>query len=174
MPNREHSRFTLRNAKVINRNFSGRKTDFNDEGNRNFCVVLTETEANQLAADGLLVKRDSRIEKGIDIEEGDERAPFLPVHLGYKFKPPRVVMVTPNGNRISLQKEDLSNLDNADIIKADVVINARYWEKPTGSGIKCWVKTLVIWIDEDELEAEYGLNEMLGKHGPVEEPDEDE
>lgn len=159
----EPMRLTVREAVLINRNFSGRKTDYNEEGNRNFCIVLDWEHAAKLKEDGWLVKYDSRIEKGEPIEEGTEKNPFLPAHLGYAFRPPKVIMIPPNGNKIRLDEEDLNNLDWADIIRADVVVTARHWEKAGRAGMKTWVKTLVVWIDEDELEAEHHLNEMHNK-----------
>lgn len=165
MANQEPMRITVRDALLINRNFEGRKTDYNDEGSQNFCVVLDFETAAKLKADGWNVKYDPRIERGEPIEEGDERHPFLPVQLGYKIRPPRVVMITPKGNKISLGQHDVSVLDWADIMKADIVINSSYWERVGKSGIKAYVKTLVVWIDEDELESEHGLNDMFGVHG---------
>lgn len=174
MPGHEPMRFTVRGAILINRNFSGRKTDFNAEGSRNFCIVLDFDTAEKLKAQGWNVKYDSRIERGEPIEEGTERNPFLPVQLGYKIRPPRIVMVLPNGNKVTLAKEDVGVLDWADIIKADAVVNSSYWEKAGKSGIKAYVKTLAVWIDEDEIETELGLNEMLGQHEETEDPDDAE
>ena len=45
----------LRNAQITFRNFSGQKKQFNEEGRRNFCVILDNETGEKMAADGTFI-----------------------------------------------------------------------------------------------------------------------
>lgn len=152
-------RVTVRDARIILRNFSGTGKPMNQEGNRNFCVVIDDPAvAQSMGESGWNIKTSNR-----PVEEGQELKPFIQVTVKYRdingqpVKPPRIVMMTSSGPR-TITEENVSHLDNVDIAKADVIFQERKWE----GGIKAYCKTLVIWIDEDELEIEHGLNSMVG------------
>ena len=79
----------IENARIIFRNFSGRETQFNRAGDRNFCVVIDDEKmAENLANDGWNMKiRRPR-------EEGDSPLRYIPVAVSYKNIPPKIYMVT--------------------------------------------------------------------------------
>lgn len=155
--------FQVDNAQLIFRNFSGRETDFNREGDRNFAVILDEDTAKVMLKDGWNVKYlASR-------EDGDPDTPYISVSVSFKNRPPRVVMVSSAG-KTDLTKDSVGVLDWADIRQADLICNAYAWEVGGKSGIKAYLKTLVVTIEEDELERRYKLNESAQQtHGPDEE-----
>lgn len=147
------TRVTVRDAELIWRNFEGRATKFKAEGNRSFNVVLDEETAQQLLADGWNVKtKEPR-------DEGDDPLHTLEIAVGYKFKPPRVVMITSN-SRVPLGEESVEVLDWADIRKVDLIFHAYNWEVGDKDGVKAYLKSMFVTIDEDELEQEYGVNEV--------------
>lgn len=148
------------------RNFSGQNSRFaSADVRRNFGVVLGHDLAAQLAADGWAVKYpDPRV-------DGEERDPYLVVHLGYKIRAPRVVMITSTG-RVELGENQVEVLDWCDIAEARFICNLRAWEREGKSGNKAWLKTLVVTVEEDELEIEYGLNSLIP--GVVPDGSEDE
>lgn len=145
--------FMLEDAQIIWRNFSGEARQYNVAGNREFSIVLTPEEAAGLAAEGWNVKeREPR-------EEGDEPLLYITVTVGYKFKPPRVTMVTSRA-RTPLDEERIGVLDWADIEKVDLIARAYEWSVNGKSGIKAYLQTLFVIINEDELELKYAINEV--------------
>lgn len=150
---------TFENARIIFRNFSGAETEYNPLGSRNFSLVLEPETAEKMAADGWNVKmRPGR-------EEGDEMLCHLPVAVGYKIRPPRVVLITSRG-RTNLGEEDLDILDWADIINVDMIIRASHWSKGGNSGVKAYLQSLYITIREDELELKYADTPEVGEEPP--------
>lgn len=145
----EISKVTIEDAQIIFRNFEGKAGPFNDEGKRRFSIVLPEDEANHLASQGWNVKR--RDPK----EEDDDVLIHLPVEVNYKNRPPHIVMLTSTG-RTTLTEDMVSILDFADIQKVDLVLNPYEWQMPSGtSGVKAYLKTMFVHVDEDDLERKY-------------------
>lgn len=141
---------TIENAQLIYRNFAGRQTVFNAEGDRNFGIVLDDP---QLIAD---LRRDKwNVKEKDPKEEGDESWFFLPVSVGYKFRPPVITRLTTSG-RMRITEELVEMLDYEDIILCDVTLNPYQWEMPSGAkGVKAYLKTMYITVEEDALEAKY-------------------
>jgi hypothetical protein len=139
----------IEDAKLMFRpNFSGTETETNDEGDRNFTVVLDEGTAEDLVRWGWNVKwRRAR-------EEGDVDIPYISVALGYKFRPPIVGMITKRG-RTYLSEDMVGLLDGAEIVLMDIIIRGVPWNNRGRSGIKAWLKTGFFTINEDYLQVKY-------------------
>lgn len=143
----------IENARIGFRNFSGRETQFNPAGKRNFCVFLDPDLATALDNDGWNVKWLT------PKDENDDPQPYLQVSVNYANLPPKVIMITSRGKTI-LDEESLSLLDWADIIEVDLIINPYNWVIQEGTknekrGIKAYVKSLYVTIAEDEFESKY-------------------
>lgn len=161
MPQRDDApRLKVDDAMFNFRNFSGKNSRFaSADVRRNFGVVLDAELAAKLKEDGWAVKYpDPRT-------DGEERDPYLVVHLGYKIRAPRVVMET-STNRTELGEAEVEVLDWADIAQAKFICTLRAWKmEETGkTGNKAWLKTMVVVVEEDELEIEYGLNQRMPGH----------
>jgi hypothetical protein len=144
----------LEGAQITYRNFEGRETAFNQKGSRNFAVLLNDEDAATLAADGWNVKYPKERPEEAE-EEGYIPHPFLPVALRFDIFPPRIVLITERG-RNPLDEKSVEMLDWADIVNVDLVIRPYAWELPNGKkGIKAYLKTMFVTIDEDPLEAKY-------------------
>ena len=110
------------NAQITWRNFSGRGSDFNREGARNFALIIPdETAANALSNDknkdgvGWNVKvRPPRV-------EGEDPFMFLKVKVKFTARGPKVYLKT-NGRLNQLDEDSISILDNVDIEKVDLDI----------------------------------------------------
>src|SRR5689334_13538701 len=144
--------FKVEDARIIFRNFAGRELAYNKEGDRNFCVILDDVAAKQMLDDGWNVKYLQ------PQEEGDEPTPYIQVKVSFKNRPPRVVLIT-DTSRTQLKESQLEVLDWADIRTADLIARSYEWEVGGKRGIKAYLQTLMITIEEDELERKYNIHE---------------
>ena len=138
----------IEDARLIFLNFAGKETEYNRQGDRNFGVILPEDVAQRMESDGWNIKwLKAR-------EEGDVDVPWVQVSVSFKNKPPKVVMVT-SRNRTILDEDTIEMLDYADIAKVDLILNPYSWTVRDASGIKAYLKTMFVTIEEDELELKY-------------------
>jgi len=143
---------TIENARIIFRNFAGKKSQYNREGDRNFNVIIPDAAmAQKLASDGWNIHvREPR-------EEGEQPEYRLPVAVGFNIRPPKVVMVTKRYQR-QLDESTISLLDDADIVKADMTLRPYNWEVKDRDGVKAYLKTLYVVVEEDEFADKYATS----------------
>lgn len=148
----ETATFMVEDARIIFRNFVGKEGQYNREGDRNFAVILDHDTAVQMLEDGWNVKYlEAR-------DEGDEDTPYISVSVSYKNRPPRVVLIT-SGGRTQLAEDAVEVLDYADIQTVDLIARAYHWAVGDKSGIKAYLQSLFVTIEEDALERKYRINE---------------
>lgn len=141
---------TFEDARIVFRNFAGEERKFNEEGKRNFALVLDPEEADAMEADGWKVKRKP------PREEGDDWFCFIPVTVSFKGRPPRLVMITKSKNRrTTLDEETAELLDIADIENVDLIIRPYDWEVNGNRGRKAYLQSIYVTIHEDDLEIKY-------------------
>lgn len=144
--------FKIEDARIIFRNFAGRELMYNKEGDRNFCAILDDVVAKQMLEDGWNVKYLN------PQEEGDTPTPYIQVKVNYKNRPPRIILIT-DTSRTQLKESQIDVLDWADIRTADFIARSYEWEVGGKSGIKAYLQSLFITIEEDELERKYQIHE---------------
>ena len=156
MPNKKPNKpplLKIGNARILFRNFAGREKKFNRKGDRNFCVVIEDpAQAQKLANDGWNIRvRPAR--------EG-EKDPlcYLPVAVRFDNYPPNIYMKT-RRNRTRLDEEAVESLDYAEIRDIDLIINPSVWEANGKTGIKAYLKTMYVVIEEDEFAEKYASDE---------------
>lgn len=149
----EAKTFMVEDARLIFRNFSGVESQYNRAGDRNFSVILDEKFADILLKDGWNVKMLSSKEDGV------EDTPYIQVAVGYKNRPPRIVMITSTG-RVNITEEMVGTLDWVDVLTVDLIARAYEWEVNGKTGIKAYLQSMFITIEEDPLERKYALMEM--------------
>lgn len=139
----------IENARLIFRNFAGKEQQYNSAGDRNFCVLLEPELAAQMRKDGWNVKELKAR------EEGDEPQAYVQVTVNYgKGRPPRCVLVSSRG-RSDLGPDEVEIFDWADIKQADIILRPYHWDVNGNQGIKAYLKTAFITINEDQLELKY-------------------
>ena len=143
---------TVKDARILFRNFSGKPTKFNSAGGkRTFCLVLPDDLAAQLEADGWNVKQTKPF-----MDQEPER--YIQVEVGYKGRPPRVVTITGEGKtqrKTDLTEETVGMLDYAEIKRIDLTINPYHWEVSGSTGVKAYLRSMFVTLVEDELEEMY-------------------
>lgn len=138
----------VENAQLIFRNFSGKEDKYNSAGDRNFCVVLDQGTADQMASDGWNIRTlDAR-------EEGDDVTFYIPVKVSFKNRPPRVVLISSTG-RTNLDEGSVEVLDYADMRNVDLIAQAYNWAVGDKTGKKAYLKSMFVTLEEDELERKY-------------------
>lgn len=147
-PNNDIGNLTFMGARIVFRNFAGKEGQYNREGDRNFALILNQDDADQMAAQGWNVKYLR------PREEGDQPQAYVPVSVSFKNKPPRVVMITSRG-RANIPEDMLDILDWVEIANIDLIISPYQWAVSGKTGIKAYLKSFFITIEEDELEKKY-------------------
>lgn len=155
----------IKGAKLIFKNFRGAADKFNAKGNRNFCVILSPEQADQLAHIGWNVKQLK------PREEGDLPTYYIKVNVQFDTvgKPPNVRMITKR-NQTRLDEDLVDLLDDAYIEKAN--IRFRPYEYDPGK-FSAYLVTLYAEVVEDDLGAEYADIPLAGSGGHVDRDDFD-
>jgi hypothetical protein len=144
--------FMIEDATIIFRNFSGKEGQYNREGDRNFAVIIPELDAKNLEADGWNVRYlEPR-------DEGDPPTPYISVAVNFNNRPPRVVLLT-STTRTQLDENSVEVLDWSDIKVADLIARGYEWNVNGKSGIKAYLQSLFITIEEDALEQKYAIHD---------------
>lgn len=173
----------LSGTRLIYPNFSGRKTDFNNEGDRNFGAAVDPDLAEQLREDGFRVKTLPAREEDPDSTPTD----WIKIKVNYNSSfPPKVYLIkvdpddpenTEKMVQTKLSEETISLIDilarSHAITHVDMNIRpSRYPARPNRpGGISCYLDALYVTIVDDPLERKYRDIRMT-EESPM--PDDDE
>lgn len=151
----DRDQIVMEGVTLIFKNFTGREAQYNQEGDRNFSVLLDPDVAKQMDEDGWHVKYLK------PREEGDEEQAYIQVSIKYRrrdgrrvVRPPRVVMIG-SRNRTDLTEDTVDVLDSVDIKTTDLIIRPSYWQVGDRSGVKAYLASMYVHIDEDPLAQKY-------------------
>ena len=151
-------------ARIIFRNFSGRGTQYNREGDRNFCVVIDDEDiANRLIEEGFNVKiRQPR-------EEGEEPFMYMKVNVKYHPKGSEFERLNPlaclisGRNRNMLDEESICCLDGIDIENVDLDLSGSNWNVQGRSGRSAYLSKIYVTQELDRFATRYAEDEFPGE-----------
>lgn len=160
----------IEDAHILYKNFSGNRDQYNP-GRRSFSVELAQDDAAVLENDGWNVRhRPTKSDPDVIIHT-------LPVQLRFDVYPPKIVMIGETSKRVTyLDESTVGQLDTAAIKSIDLMIRPREWTAVGKSGVKAYLKTAYITIEEDDLDLKYAdlLAECApdaGKEAPADDDD---
>lgn len=141
----------MEDVRLVFRNFTGKEGQYNQEGARNFGVILPDNIASAMERDGWNVKYLQPRET----EDEEEATPWLPVKINYRVgRPPQIYTITSRGKTL-MTEETVEQLDWAEITNVDLIVRPFHYDVGGRSGIAAYVQTLYATIEEDPLQRKY-------------------
>jgi hypothetical protein len=121
-------------------------------------VILPPDVAEAMSADGWNVKYLKPREE----DEDETETPWLSVSVAFdKGRPPKIMLVTSRGKTL-LDESTVEQLDWVDIAtdeagnpKVDMIVRPYFWDVSGRTGVKAYLQTMYVTIEEDELQQKY-------------------
>ena len=168
---------TFKDVTLRFKNFSGRETDFNAAGNRNFHVDLTEDMVDYLNNVELTTK-SGRTVKGANVktyvpkasDDNPNPEPRYSIKVLFGTYPPEEMWYVTSRGKIRLTMDTVGNLDRMRIERAKVMVSLSTYEKGPNVGITAYLKKLIVWVQEDDFDQDEdfaSLPEIGGGGSPM-------
>ena len=138
----------IENTGLIFRNFSGKASEYNKEGNRTTGVIIPPEMVDQLVDEGYKIK---------ELRPRDEQEqPLYYMNAKIRFDnfPPKIYMCT-SQKKVKLDEETVDQIDYSEIAFVDIEISPYDYTSPMGSGRTAYIKTLYVNVIEDAFAAKY-------------------
>ena len=140
-------------ARIVYRNFSGKASMYNREGDRNFSVVIPNRDiADELIDAGWNVKvKPPR-------EDGDEPFIHLPVKIKFNGRGP-IVYIRSGKAMVKLNEDTIDQLDNISILSVDLDIRPYDWDINGKRGRTAYLQSICVTQEVDRFVEKYANEE---------------
>lgn len=149
MPRDNYPTINISNAKFIfYTNFKGAAGPYNNEGERNFNVILEGEALEQAKAYGMNVKTTKP-------RDGYDPVDYIKVNIGYKYRAPIALLINSHVKR-NLTEQTIGLLDDYEFENVDLVIRPNRWRRPNGdSGVNAYLQAIYATVVEDPFVSKY-------------------
>lgn len=150
----------LTNRHIIYRNFSGKPSQYNKNGDRKFTIVIDDPEnAQRVASYGWNVKAKP--------SKNDGEEPFctleVKVRLDLEWARPKIKQFTRNAS-IWITEDNIGNFDDVEFERVDIVLRQYAWKNMKGeAGVSAQLGEMYAKIAEGVLEAKWAEEEFPGE-----------
>lgn len=146
-------------ARIIFRNFRGEGGKFNKEGDRNFALIIPNEEmAEALQNDVNKFGAGWNVKIKPPREDGDEPFIYLPVKVKFNERGP-IVYLQSGRNRVKLDEETVSMLDEIDIASVDLDIRP-YDSEINGKPFRAaYLQSMCVTQDIDRFSERFAAEE---------------
>lgn len=150
----------INDARIAFRNFRGEGSLYNNEGDRNFSLVIPNEEiAEALQNDKNEYGAGWNVKIRVPREEGEQPFMHLPVKVKYTERSkPKAFLITGN-NRIRLTEETIGMLDDIDIKSVDLDIRPYDGEGRFGPHRTAYLQSIYVVQNIDRFEARFAEEE---------------
>lgn len=150
MPRDTFSAINIPDARFIFRtNFKGAPGPYNNEGERNFNVILEGDALRQALDYGMNVKQTK--------PRTDDLEPvhYVKVRIGYKYRAPHAELINSHCKRL-LSENTIGILDDYEYDHIDMVIRPNRWRRPNGdNGVNAYLQAIYATVVEDPFVSKY-------------------
>lgn len=140
----------LEGAQIFYRNFSGKVSENNRNGDRSFALAIPDEMVDDLMKDGWNIKFRKPNADGY-------QQPFLSVKVKFGQYPPIAVLINDRG-KFNLDETTICELDSCVIKNVDIIVRPYNYPpmagKPDG-GVAAYLKAIYVTIQEDYFQAKY-------------------
>lgn len=146
-------------ARICFRNFRGEGGKFNKEGDRNFALIIPDEEmAEALQNDSNQYGAGWNVKIKPPREDGDEPFMYLSVKVKFNDRGPKIYLES-GRNRVRLDEESVSMLDEIDILSVDLDIRP-YDDEINGRPFRAaYLQSMVVKQNLDRFEARFAAEE---------------
>lgn len=143
----------IENTNLIFRNFSGKTSEYNKNGDRITGVVIPPEIVNQLVDEGWNVKQLA--------PRDPQEQPLYYMNCKCRFDniPPKIYMCT-SIKKTKLDEETVDQIDYSEIAYVDIEISPYDYTSPMGSGRTAYIKTLYVNVIEDAFAEKYNYGDV--------------
>lgn len=143
----------IENTNLIFRNFSGKPSEYNKNGDRGTGVIIPKEMVEELVDRGWNVKERP--------PRDEQESPLYYMNAKCRFDniPPKIYMCTSH-KKVKLDEETVDQIDYSEISSIDIEISPYDYTIRGESGRAAYIKTLYVNVIEDAFAEKYNYGDV--------------